>query len=42
MTFNFRGVPIEAEAVVLRDRDGVSRWMTGRLAEQIQKEMVSA
>lgn len=26
MTFDFLGVPIEAEAVVLRDEHGVSRW----------------
>jgi hypothetical protein len=35
MTFNFRGVPIEADAVVLLDEDGVSRWMTGKRAEAI-------
>ena len=38
MTFDFRGVPVEAEAVVLRDEHGVSRWMTGKLAEKIAKE----
>jgi len=38
MTMDFRGVPIEADAVVLRDREGQSRWMTGKLAEQIAKE----
>lgn len=38
MTFDFRGVPIEAEAIELLDREGVSRWMTGKLAEKIQKE----
>jgi DNA polymerase-1 len=38
MRFDFRGVPITADAVVLRDRDGTSRWMTGKLAEEIQKE----
>jgi DNA polymerase I len=39
MTFSFRGVPIEADAIVLRDREGVSRWMDGKTAEKIQKEM---
>jgi DNA polymerase-1 len=42
MRFDFRGVPITADAVVLRDRDGASRWMTADLASEIQKEMVSA
>jgi DNA polymerase-1 len=42
MTFEFRGVPIEADAVVLRDEHGISRWMTGRLAEAIAKEKVAA
>ena len=41
MTMEFRGVPIEAEAIVLRDRQGVSRWMTGKLAEQIAKEVAA-
>jgi DNA polymerase-1 len=41
MRMEFRGVPIEADAVVLRDRDGVSRWMTGKLAEQIAKEQAA-
>jgi DNA polymerase-1 len=41
MRFDFRGVPIEADAVVLRDREGVSRWMTGKYAEQIAAEMAS-
>jgi hypothetical protein len=31
-------VPIEADAVILRDEDGISRWMTGKRAEQIAKE----
>lgn len=38
MRFEFRGVPITADAIVLRDRDGISRWMTGDLAETISKE----
>lgn len=42
MTFEFRGVPIEADAVVLRDEHGVSRWMTGKLAEKIAKEKETA
>lgn len=36
MTMDFRGVPIEADAIVLRDEDGTSRWMTGKRAEAIQ------
>lgn len=35
MTFDFRGVPISATAVELRDEAGVSRWMTSKRAEQI-------
>jgi DNA polymerase-1 len=38
MRMEFRGVPIEADAVVLRDENGISRWMTGKRAEQIAKE----
>jgi len=38
MRMHFRGVPVEADAIVLRDEDGVSRWMTGKLAEKIAKE----
>lgn len=41
MRFEFRGVPIEADAVVLRDRDGVSRWMTGKAAETIAAEVAA-
>jgi DNA polymerase-1 len=42
MTFDFRGVPIEADAVVLRDEHGISRWMTGKRAEAIAAEKVPA
>jgi DNA polymerase-1 len=47
MTFDFRGVPIEADAIVLRDEHGVSRWMPGRHAENIaaakaEREKVAA
>lgn len=42
MRMEFRGVPVEADAIVLRDREGISRWMPGRLAETIQKEMATA
>jgi DNA polymerase I len=35
MTFDFRGVPIEADAIVLLDEHGVSRWMPGKHAEKI-------
>jgi DNA polymerase I-like protein with 3'-5' exonuclease and polymerase domains len=38
MRFEFRGVPISATAVELRDREGVSRWMTSKLAEKIALE----
>jgi DNA polymerase-1 len=37
MTMDFRGVPIEADGIVLLDEDGTSRWMTGKRAEAIQK-----
>lgn len=37
MRFEFRGVPISATAVELRDEQGVSRWMTSKRAEQIRK-----
>jgi DNA polymerase-1 len=38
MRMEFRGVPVEADAIVLRDENGVSRWMTGKRAEAIAKE----
>lgn len=38
MTMEFLGVPITASAVVLRDEDGVSRWMTCDAAERIAGE----
>jgi DNA polymerase-1 len=38
MRFEFYGVPINADAIVLRDEDGVSRWMTGHRAEDIAFE----
>lgn len=41
MTFDFRGVPIEADAVVLRDEHGVSRWMTGKHSEAITEMAAS-
>lgn len=41
MRLEFRGVPITADAVVLRDENGVSRWMTSKLAEKIAKEMAA-
>jgi DNA polymerase-1 len=37
MRFDFRGVPISATAIELRDEQGVSRWMTSKRAEQIAK-----
>lgn len=42
MTFDFRNVPITATPVVLRDENGVSRWMTSKNAEKIQKELLAA
>jgi DNA polymerase-1 len=42
MRFDFRGVPITADAVILRDREGISRWMTSKHSEAIQKEKVAA
>lgn len=42
MTLDFMGVPIAAEAIVLRDEHGVSRWMPGDVAEKIAKEKASA
>jgi DNA polymerase I-like protein with 3'-5' exonuclease and polymerase domains len=39
MTFDFNGVPITAGGIVLRDREGVSRWMDGHEAEEIAQEM---
>lgn len=41
MRFDFRGVPISATAVELRDRDGISRWMTAKLAETYAAERAS-
>ena len=35
MTFDFRGVPIAADGIVLRDGSGVSRWMGHDEAEKI-------
>jgi DNA polymerase-1 len=32
---DFRGEPIEGSAIVLRDEEGVSRWMPGDVAEKI-------
>jgi DNA polymerase-1 len=34
MRFDFMGVPISATAVELKDENGVSRWMTSKLAEK--------
>lgn len=39
MTFDFRGVPITASGIVLRQRDGRSTWMDGHEAEEIADEM---
>jgi DNA polymerase-1 len=37
MTFDFMGVPIEADAILLKDEQGVSRWMTSKRAEAVLK-----
>jgi DNA polymerase-1 len=42
MRFDFRGVPISATSVELRDEAGISRWMTCDRAEAIAKERVAA
>lgn len=42
MRFDFRGVPITADAVVLRDETGASRWMTSKRAEAIAARSVAA
>jgi DNA polymerase-1 len=39
MTFDFRGVPVQASGIVLRQRDGRSTWMDGHEAEEIAAEM---
>jgi hypothetical protein len=41
MRFEFRGVPISATAIVLRDEKGVSRWMTSKHAEKCAVEMAA-
>lgn len=38
MRGDFRGVPVTADAVVLLDENGVSRWMDSKRAEKIAKE----
>jgi DNA polymerase-1 len=42
MRFDFRGVPISATAIELRDEQGVSRWMTSKRAEKIAAAKVAA
>jgi DNA polymerase I-like protein with 3'-5' exonuclease and polymerase domains len=41
MTFDFLGVPVAAEADVLLDRAGDSRWMPGDLAREIRLELAA-
>jgi DNA polymerase-1 len=38
MSMTFFGVPVEAEAIPLIDRDGVSRWMTGDHAKEVAQQ----
>ena len=41
MRFDFMGVPISASAIPLIDENGISRWMTSKLAETYAKERTS-
>ena len=41
MPFDFYGVPVRADADILLDEDGVSRWMSGDRAKEI-RELVAA
>jgi DNA polymerase-1 len=41
MTMEFLGVPVAAEADVLLDRAGVSRWMPGDMAREIRLELAA-
>lgn len=41
MSFDFYGVPIKADADILIDRTGRSRWMTGDLAKAIRLEQAA-
>lgn len=41
MTFDFLGVPVSASAIELRDPQGVSRWMSGKVAEKYAAERKS-
>ena len=38
MSLDFYGVPVRADADLLIDRDGRSRWMTGDLSKEIREE----
>lgn len=41
MSFDFFGVPITAEADVLVDEAGVSRWMSGDIARKIREQVAA-
>jgi len=41
MSFDFYGVPVQADADILLDEDGTSRWMSGDRAKEI-RELVAA
>lgn len=41
MTMEFLGVPVAAEADVLIDRAGISRWMPGDVAREIRLELAA-
>lgn len=42
MTFSCYGVPIEADADLLIDENGVSRWMTGDLSKEIRESRLAS
>jgi DNA polymerase-1 len=41
MTFDFMGVPIQADAILLLDENGDSRWMTSKRAEAIRGKVAA-
>lgn len=42
MTFSCYGVPIKADADLLIDENGVSRWMTGDLSKEIRESRLAS
>jgi hypothetical protein len=41
MSFDFYGVPVRADADILLDETGTSRWMSGDRAKEI-RELIAA